>query len=143
VQRRRALAAFGATGAAALTGCLGRLGRGSDFDPDGDEPTVDAPGETTISIRADDVTSLQVQSHCDDSRVHFDIMDATVRPQPGATYQTHPPTWTWERPRTATVHVPIDVPVTANPGSCQYDVAAKEGDGEDVESSFTITVEGE
>lgn len=145
MRRRRALAAIGATGIAGVAGTASYLrltDSDRDFGVDGDEPTVNAPGETTVTVRAGDVASLHFTEHCYDSKIEFGLRDATVNPRPDATYQSFPPTWTWERRRDVTVRVPVTVPADAT-GRCEYAVTATGGDDETVEESFAITVDVE
>lgn len=142
MQRRRALAGIGATGIASVAGVasyLGLDGTDREFGVDGDEPTVSAPSETTVVVRAGDVDRLGITEHCGNSAVEFDLHDMHVDPKPDAAYQTLPPTWLWDANRDVTVRVPVTVPADAD-GACEYGVAAAGGDDEEVEESFTITV---
>jgi len=146
MRRRRTLAALPSTALAATAGCLDALGAvaGASGDPalDAPNPTL-APGdERTLVVEASAVDELEFTAYCyrnDD--VTLDVHEADLAPRPRYVQESYPPIWHWDYPVNATVELPVRVASDAGAGSCEYGLAAAQGEDRRVERRFAVTVD--
>lgn len=145
MKRREYVSAVGAS--IVLTGYTTVLGANTNSTTPDSTLRVTTPqhltpgGKGKITITAHDATTLNISNvpDLDESFLEYGAAEFSIPPQ--TTYTARPPAWVWERPRTVSVEIPVEIPETVSTKTYHYRITVQRGDStESVTEQFTLAV---
>lgn len=152
MNRRRFLSVTGATGLLSVSGCISRANRGNENtgdDPEtdeqsngeptveGDEPNLTPGSDTTVTVKASNITGMHFSKIPDRDVIEFDFASENLSPAPDTTAESYPPQWAWSSRTSVTFDAPVSVAADAEPGEYPFEVTVSVRTDNDGSSSST------